>query len=84
MAAPKRLYAVEVEWVDSAFNRGWGNAAVKTREMDISICRTVGYLISRDKKAIKLAMNSADNDESLGDGISIPAVAVRRVTRLTK
>lgn len=73
---------VEVEWIDSAFNRGWGDAKTKTKEMGISVCRSVGYLMERNAKSVKIAMNSADDHQSFGDGISIPTCAVTRVRRL--
>lgn len=75
-------YLVEVEWIDSAFHRGWSDADTKRKEMSYSVCRTAGFLIARDKKCLKLAMNSGDNHQSFGDGITIPTVAVKRVRRL--
>lgn len=75
-------YLVEVEWIDSAFHRGWSSADEKRREMSYSVCRTAGYLIGRDKQSVKIAMNMADKSASFGDGITIPTVAVKRVRRL--
>ena len=78
----KKIQLVEVEWIDSAFHRGWSSTDTKQREMAISVCRSVGYLVSRDKKVVNLVMHSADKHTSLGDGLSIPTVAVKRVRQL--
>jgi hypothetical protein len=75
----KRLPIVEVIWVDSAFNRGWGERESKTSAMGTSECRTAGYLLYKDDKVIKIAMTSADGDVSVGDGMSIPMGCVSKV-----
>ncbi len=78
----KSLPLVEVRWRDSAFHRGWSDAAGKRREMSVSDCRSVGYLISRDAKSVKLAMHTADDNAAFGDGMTIPTSAVRTIRRL--
>lgn len=68
---------MEVTWIDSAFNRGWGDTAEKLASLETVECRTVGYMLER-KKSLKLAQSMASSD-SFGDGIAIPASAVKRV-----
>lgn len=72
---------VEIEWVDSASTRGWGH-----REPDIVneplLCRTVGYLVKRDRVAMTCAMNQAPSEADYGQLMTIPMPCVRRVRRL--
>lgn len=75
----RSLPRVEVDWIDSAFHRGWSGSIEKQEKMTVSVCRSVGYLLSRDAKMVRLVMHCADNEESYGDGMSIPTVAVRRI-----
>ena len=75
------MKVVEVTWIDSAFHRGWGTLTEKQRDMRISHCRTVGYLLHRDADMLKIAQSLGD-DDSAADGIAIPAVAVTKVRTL--
>lgn len=72
---------VEVTWIDSSFHRGWGSLDEKSKGMTVAKCRTVGYLLSRDRETLKIAQSLGDAD-SAADGIAIPRVAVKRVRRL--
>lgn len=83
MKSKSKHKVVEVYWIDSAFNRGWGETQSKVDSMGVATCRTVGYLIGRDKRQIKVALSLADNGESAGDGMSIPAACVTRVKILS-
>ena len=78
----KTLPLVEVHWIDSAFHRGWSDTDTKRKEMCVSECRSIGYLMSRDRYVLKLAMHTADDGKNYGDGISIPASTVKNVRRL--
>lgn len=75
---------VEVEWIDSAFHRGWGTLGEKRDRMSAAKCRTVGYLLEEGKREIKLAMSLDDDpkDPSAADGITIPRCTVTKLRRL--
>ena len=73
---------VEVTWVDSAFNRGWGSHENKVRDMNIETCRTVGFLLAKTTREVKVAQSLSD--DSFADGISIPRECVRRIKRLAR
>ena len=74
---------VEVDWVDSAFCRGWQSTQSKKDDQGIVTCRSVGYLLDSDDTQIRLVgsqtPSSATDGSTVADGLSIPRVAVRRI-----
>lgn len=71
---------VEVLWLDSAFHTGWKNSRVS---VDISHCRTTGYLVERNKHRVVVAMHSEDGvDGSYGEAMAIPRACVKKIRRL--
>ena len=70
---------VEVDWIDSAFHRGWSTLETKQKEMNVAQCRTVGFLIHRDRDKLCISSHLADDNVDAADALAIPAVAVRRV-----
>lgn len=71
---------VEVEWIDSCFNRGWDSQENYEKNAGISTCRSAGYLLSRDDKQIVIVQSISNN--SLSEAIAIPLVAVVKLRRL--
>jgi hypothetical protein len=67
---------VEVEWSDAHSVSGWDTPA-RYRSAGPAVCRSVGYLLLRDRDRLVL-MTTGD----VADGLAIPACAVRRVRRL--
>ena len=72
---------VEVEWIDSCFNRGWDNQESYNKNAGISTCRSAGYLLSRDNKQIIIVQSISEN--GMAEAIAIPLVAVVRLRRLS-
>lgn len=67
---------VRVDWIDSVGQAGWGDYNDDT---DL-YCVSAGHLVSKDRKRIVLALNRSAY--GYGDYITIPRVAVRRITVL--
>lgn len=76
----QQAHAVEVVWIDSAFHRGWGSHENKVREMQIETCRTVGFLLEKTSRVVKVAQSVSDG--TFADGISIPRRCVKSIKRL--
>lgn len=71
---------VIIEWVDSAFAQGWMDKCVaKTHK--VSNCTSVGVLIQQDSEKITIVQSISDKD-SVGDGITIPKVCIKRIRKL--
>jgi len=67
---------VHVTWVDSMQTPGW-----QTAHKDANlICESVGFLADKNKKRIKLYMNSSSHCK--GDYIEIPRIAVKKMRYL--
>lgn len=75
--APK----VEVGWVDATSHSGWMEVA-EMREKAAVLMHTVGYLIERTKKHVKLVRSREDTGFAVGDVFIIPTDWVNRVKRL--
>ena len=78
----KNLRLVEVEWIDSAFCRGWQSVDSKLKDQGIANCRSAGYLLDQDEHQVRLVSSHDMANESVADGISIPRVAVKRIRTL--
>lgn len=64
-----------VEWWDSVSTQGWHS---EHEDSDMS-CTTIGYLISEDKRRLKIAQSiSLHKPESFCNIIEIPKVAIRK------
>ena len=72
---------VEVEWIDSSGSGGWRQAEDWERDKPDLACTSAGYLFSRDKERIRLALSRSAHG-SLADFLDIPTFAVRKVTVL--
>ena len=70
---------VEVTWVDSAAHNGWHYGC---NIYEVCLCSTAGYLLQRDKKQIVVALSQSLDNDGVGDCISIPAVAVKKVVQI--
>ena len=54
---PEKPYPVEVKWVDPAANGGWKPLKETIEEAEPTPCRSVGFLIRRDKRRVVLAQS---------------------------
>lgn len=70
---------VEVKWVDSALNIGWKSEYSK--ETSISQCKTVGYLIKKNKKQLVIAMNINDSG-GYSEAMAIPIGCVKSIKKV--
>ena len=76
-------YPAEVTWVDAhATTTTW------TASADLDICdrviRSVGWVIHRDARHLVLALSVDRDADAVDSVITIPAVCVRRIDRLTR
>lgn len=69
---------VEVEWIDSCHNQGWGSIENHKRESGPATCRTVGYLVESTSKRVVLAQSQSSYSGHAGDIMTIPRSCVRK------
>jgi hypothetical protein len=80
---------VLVEWVDSTSGYSWRTVDEATREADHNIgqsCYSAGFLITDDADYVTLAFSAAPDQKPeplVGETISIPRAAIRRIRTLT-
>lgn len=79
----KDLPIVEVEWVDSCSHGKWTSREYYEKET-VSVCRSVGYLLVKDRIQIQVLQSQDETSEQVADSISIPRTAVLRVRRLKR
>lgn len=71
-----KMRLVQVKWVDSALNIGWKSRYSK--ETSISKCKTVGYLVKKNKKQLVIAM-SVNDSGGYSEAMAIPIECVKSV-----
>lgn len=72
----KKLRPVMVEWIDSISASGWG----ELKEPEDMRCASVGHLIEKSKDRVVICQNMSMLNP--GHHMTIPRVAVTRITRL--
>jgi hypothetical protein len=86
--AKARLVPVEVEWIDSAFTRGWRDPDEMLSESGCMNCISVGYLIRKTPKMVTIVQSHHDLKreqrfhDSWSEALSIPRSCVRKIRRL--
>lgn len=82
---------VEIVWIDSAGHNGWEDEdqiMLEASASNYQLCLTVGYVILETPKfyllSPSLASGSYSRNRLLGDAISIPKAAVKRVSDLSR
>ena len=77
MAAMK-VHKVEVLWLDASGTPGWFLAedAIKTT---LATIQSIGYLISRDSKVIRIAQSINQSDADIGEVLTIPRCQVKKI-----
>jgi hypothetical protein len=73
----KKLRKVEVVWIDPTSEGGWILPDV-AEQAQPAVCVNIGYLLTRDRKVIRIVSGYASND-SVSDVFTIPAACVRGV-----
>jgi len=78
MAAKPNL--VLVEWLDSRRGEGW----VRLNELESSVtrCRSVGWIIAKDKQSVTLAGHLGENPDQCCGDLTIPKRAICRMIPL--
>lgn len=74
----KGLKLVEVEWEDTLTRTGWEAQEVHENAGTMS-CKSVGYLLRRDKDSLSMAATIAPSDGTALASITIPAGCIKRV-----
>jgi len=75
--APK----VEVSWVDATSHSGWYEVDEALEKQPV-LMHTMGYLLEKNKKFIKLVRSVEDKGNAIGDPFIIPTDWVRRIKRV--
>lgn len=79
-----KLPIAEVIWKDSSTTHNWNSRADRARDADVANCRSVGYLLKSDKKAISLTESCDDDNDNVGCTTTIPKLAVVKVKILKR
>jgi len=79
-AGKKPPAIVEVLWEDIFTRPGW--LGHKAREDGSAECRTVGYLLSKDARYVRLSSSWSSDERA--DTTTIPIGVVRSITELRK
>ena len=76
----KKGRIISVDWIDPASANYWQTRerALKNTELR---CNTVGRLLSKDKKILRLYGSLSANDD-ISDVMMIPIVCVKKITYL--
>ena len=75
--APK----VEVSWVDATSHSGWFEIG-EALEKEPVLMHTLGYILERNKKFIKLVRSVENEGHAIGDPFIIPTDWVRKIKRI--
>jgi hypothetical protein len=80
MAAPDRQLVL-VEWLDSRRGEGW----VRLDELESAVtrCRSVGWIIAKDKESVTLAGHIGENPDQCCGDLTIPKRAISKITQLS-
>ena len=70
---------VEVTWEDASFEDMTHRTQRTVEEDTFVVLRSVGYLISRNKRAIRLAMEWRPDSDRVRDILLIPTSLVKKV-----
>ena len=71
------MKVVMVEWVDSTSESGWTH----DHDLDLSICKTVGFLVKKTKDKIVLIQSISDND-NVDNKFAVPRVCIKSIKEL--
>ncbi len=77
----KKPRIVEVEWIDASSKGGWGSVEWYLKNSQPSLCRSTGYLLRKDAKAVTLVQSLGDHKDGT-DAIAIPRSCVKRIRYL--
>lgn len=75
---------VEVEWLDSRAFAGWAHPEEHLERSRPSRCRSVGYLLLKDRERIVLAQSCSDDSGNVADPLAIPRGMVKAIRVIGK
>lgn len=77
---------VEVCWEDAAGAGGGWISSYELHQYGVSLCQSCGYLVSRNKRQIQLALSRTTSPDlkPWAEVQSIPMSAVRSIHKVTK
>jgi hypothetical protein len=71
---------VLVEWLDSRRGEGW--VRLDELESTVTKCRSVGWIVSKDKGSVTLAGHLGEGPDQCCGDITIPRCAIKGITPL--
>ena len=71
------LKKIEITWIDSTWIGGWSNGD-RCKKYGVSNCRSVGYLVRKDKKEILIGQSYDDNG-NIGNITVVPISQVKGI-----
>lgn len=74
---------VEVQWVDTTGHSGWHSVDEAMQRKPV-VMFTLGYIIERTNKYLKLVRSVEDEGTDVGDVFTIPKDWIQKITRLKK
>ncbi len=77
--ANKKL--VLVEWLDSRRGEGW--VRLDELESTVTRCRSVGWIVAKDRDSVTLAGHLGENPDQCCGDLTIPNKAIIKTTPLT-
>lgn len=83
MRYPLKRRVIEVEWVDSTSTPGWDTADVY-RAMPMGPLVSVGYVLSQDKRAIRLMQSMSGAAGHVAGAIAIPMGCVTKIRTIRR
>jgi hypothetical protein len=80
-AGAANVELVLIEWLDSRRGEGW----VRLDELDSTVtrCRSVGWIVARDRDSVTLAGHLGENPDQCCGDLTIPQKAMLRMTPLS-
>lgn len=78
-----KVYPCEVEWVDATGHSGWQSVDEALERKPVTMY-TLGYVIEKTNKFLKLVRSVEDKGDDVGDVFTIPNDWVRKIKRLKK
>lgn len=77
----KKPDLVMVIWEDAAHDTlGWGSGLEAAKKFDIPTVVSVGWLMARDKKGVKIAQSLCD--DNIAQALVVPARMIKKVVKL--
>ena len=76
------MQLVLVEWMDSRRGEGWARLEDLRSDLDVTRCKSVGWIISKDRVSLTLAGHIADNPQQCCGDMTIPTKAILNISTL--